>query len=117
MQGRIRRRGSRSYEYIVDVGMAAAQRCQTCNRRFWVERKPKDGCPVCGGRLSETEERRRETKAGYATRKECQAAMAKVLVAVEERSYVVPTKVTVREFLQKEWLPAIRATIRPTDLP
>jgi integrase len=75
---------------------------------------PKESCPSCGGRLLETEERRRETKAGFATRKECQAAMAKVVVAVEERSYVVPTTVTVREFLQKEWLPAIRATIRST---
>ena len=114
MRGHIRRRTPRSYEYIVDVGMAAAQRCLACGKRFWIERQPKESCPSCGCRLTETEERRRETKAGYATRKECQAAMAKVLVAVEERSYVVPTKVTVREFLQKEWLPAIRATIRPT---
>ena len=114
MQGHIRRRAPHSYEYIVDVGMAAAQRCQSCGRRFWVERQPKESCPSCGGRLTETEERRRETKAGFATRKECQAAMAKVLVAVEERTYVAPTKVTVREYLQKEWLPAIRSTIRPT---
>ena len=114
MQGHIRRRGAHSYEYIVDVGTAAAQRCQTCGRRFWVERRQKESCPVCGGRLLEAEERRRETKAGFATRKECQAAMAKVLVAVQERTYVAPTKVTVREFFQKEWLPAIRATIRPT---
>ena len=56
-------------------------------------------------RLFETEERRRETKAGYPTRKECQPAMAKVLVAVEESSYVAPTTITEREFLQKEWLP------------
>jgi Phage integrase, N-terminal SAM-like domain len=114
MQGHIRRRTPRSYEYIVDVGPAAAQRCQGCRRRFWVERKPKESCPSCGGKLAEAEERRRETKAGFATRKECAAAMAKVLVAVEERSYVARTKVTVRDFLQKEWLPSIRATIRAT---
>ncbi len=114
MQGHIRRRGPHSYEYIVDVGTAAAQRCQSCGRRFWVERRPKESCPSCGGRLIETEERRRETKAGFATRKECQAAMDKVLVAVEEKTYVAPTKLTLREYLQKEWLPAIRATIRPS---
>jgi hypothetical protein len=68
--------------------------------------------PMC--RLRESEERRGETKAGFATRKECRAAMAKVLVAVEEKTYVVSTKVTVREFLQKERLPSICATIRPT---
>jgi integrase len=114
MQGHIRRRGPQGYEYIVDVGTAAAQRCQGCGKRLWVERQPKERCPSCGGKLLETEERRRETKAGFPTRKECQAAMAKVLVAVEERSYAAPTKITVREFLQKEWLLAIRATIRPT---
>ncbi len=114
MQGHIRRRGKASFEYIVDVGISPAQRCQACGKRFRVERKAEESCPSCGGRLLETEERRRETRAGFKTRREAQAAMARVLVAVEERSYVVPTKVTVREYLQKEWLPSIEATIRPT---
>ena len=34
--------------------------------------------------------------------------MCKVMAAVEERSYVVPTRITVREYLLKEWLPAIK---------
>ena len=71
MQGHIRRRGKASYEYIVDVGVAAAQRCSDCGRRFWIERKPRPACPRCGGALVESEERRRTTKAGFATRKEC----------------------------------------------
>ena len=117
MRGHVRHRGVErggSWEYIVDVGLAAAQRCRVCNRRFWVERRPKDHCPVCGGELSETEERRRQTRAGFASKKECAAAMNKLLVAVEERTHVVPTKLSVREFLEKEWLPAIAATVRPT---
>ena len=114
MQGHIRRRGKSSFEYIVDVGTAAAQRCQACGRRFWIERRPKGSCPACGGKLRETEERRRAIRSGFKTRREAQAAMAKVLVSVEERSYVTPTRVTVREYLQKEWLPAIEHTIRPT---
>ena len=114
MRGHIRKRGSASFEYIVDVGTAAAQRCEGCNKRFWLERKPKESCPACGGRLRETEERRRAIKAGFASRKEAQAAMAKVMVAVEERSYVAPSKLTVREYLTKEWLPAIKSTVRPT---
>ena len=114
MRGHIRRRGKASFEYIVDVGTAAAQRCEVCNKRCWLERRPKDSCPACGGKLRETEERRRAIKAGFHTRKEAQAAMAKVMVAVEERSYVAPSRLTVREYLTKEWLPAIRATVRPT---
>jgi hypothetical protein len=44
VRGHIRRRGKTSFEYIVDIGIASAQRCQDCGRRFWVERKPKGGC-------------------------------------------------------------------------
>jgi integrase len=117
MKGHVRRRGesaSGSWEYIVDVGLAAAQRCTACGKRFWMERRPKAQCPSCGGSLRETEERRRETKAGYATQKECRQAMHKLLVAVGEQSYAVPTKVSVREYLTKEWLPAVKSTIRPS---
>ena len=117
MRGSIRHRGEEragSWEYIVDVGMAAAQRCQSCNKRFWVERRPKESCPKCGGELNETEERRRAIKGGFATQKECQAAMNKLLVAVEEQTYAAPTKATVSEYLTKEWLPAVKATIRPS---
>ena len=99
---------------MVDIGLAAAQRCTVCNRRLWIERRPKENCPKCGGALTETGERRRETKAGFATQKECQAAMNKLLVAVEQQSYAVPTKASVREYLTKEWLPAVKATIRPS---
>ena len=115
MRGLVRKRGEPgSWEYIVDVGLAAAQRCQSCKKRFWVERRPKATCPKCGGALRETEERRRETKAGFATQKECQAAMNKLLVAVEQHSYAAPTKASVREYLVKEWLPAVKSTIRPS---
>jgi predicted RNA-binding Zn-ribbon protein involved in translation (DUF1610 family) len=117
MRGHVRHRGesaSGSWEYIVDIGLAGAQRCEVCNKRLWIERRPKEKCPNCGGALGETEERRRETKAGFATQKECQQAMNKLLVAVGEQSYAVPTKVSVREYLTKEWLPAVKSTIRPT---
>ena len=94
--------------------MATAQRCQSCGTRFWMERKPRPACPKCGETLDETEERRRKTQAGFATRKDAEAAMCRVMAAVEERSYVVPTRITVREYLLKEWLPAIKGTVRPT---
>ena len=117
MRGYVRHRGDErggSWEYIVDIGLAAAQRCTACNKRAWVERRPLKACPKCGGELEETEERRRETKAGFATENECVAAMNKLLVAVEEQCYTAPTKASVKDFLTKEWLPAVKATIRPT---
>ena len=117
MRGHVRHRGDEkagSWEFIADVGLHAAQRCRECNKRFWVERRPLKACPKCGGELTEAEERRRETKAGFATQKECEAAMNKLLVKVEQQTYVAPTKASVREYLTKEWLPAVKATIRPT---
>jgi len=115
MRGHIRRRGdSGSCEYIIDVGMASAQRCHACGRRFWMERKPKPACPKCGGEPIETEERRRKTQVGFGTRKDAEAAMNKVMTAVEEHCYVVPSRITVREYLLREWLPAIKGTVRPT---
>jgi len=115
MRGHIRKRSeSGGWEYIVDIGLAAAQRCQVCGKRFWIERKAREACPSCGGALRETEERRRTTKGGFRTQKECAAAMNKVLTAVEEKSYTAPTKISLREYLLKEWLPAIKATVRPS---
>ena len=40
--------------------------------------------------------------------------MNKLLVAVEQHSYTTLTKASVREYLTKEWLPAVKATIRPS---
>ena len=114
MRGHIRRRGEHSFEYIVDIGTAEAQRCQVCNKRVWIERKPRESCPRCGGELAATEERRRAIKGGYATRKECEAALAKVLAALEAQTFRPPTKVTVKAFLLDEWLPTVKGSLRPT---
>jgi integrase/predicted RNA-binding Zn-ribbon protein involved in translation (DUF1610 family) len=113
MMGSTRPRGS-TWEYLVDVGKSDAQRCTVCSRRVWVERKLKVSCPHCGGELHETVERRRVTKGGYRTQKECQAALAKILTSLEARTFVAPTKVTVKEFLLNEWLPTVKGTLRPT---
>ena len=71
-------------------------------------------CPACDGTLKETEERRRETKAGFATRRDAQAALSKLLVAIEERRHVPKSHLTLKEFLRNDWLPTIASTVRPT---
>lgn len=55
-------------------------------------------------------------KGGFATRKEAQAALTRVLGSLGDGSYVQPSKVTVREYLVEEWLPAIAGTVRPLTL-
>ena len=116
-QGHVRKRApAGSWEYILDVGRYRAQRCQGCGKRFWVERRPKELCPACGGELRETEERRRETKAGFASRKDCQAALTRKLTTLAEHTYVLPSHLSLREFLTKVWLPAIESGVRGTTL-
>jgi integrase len=64
--------------------------------------------------LRSTHERRRQTKAGFASRKEARAAMNAVLAAVAQRTYVPATQLSVAQFLTGEWLPAIKSTVRLT---
>lgn len=113
MRGHIRKR-KQGYEYIIDIGVRDAQRCTSCGKRFWVDRRPQKSCPKCGASLTETDERRRETKAGFPTLTEAEEAMNKALTAVAERRHVIATPLTVREFLIEVWLPAIEPTVRPT---
>ena len=66
--------------------------------------------------LRETEERRRETKGGFASRKDCQAALTRKLTTLAEHTYVLPSRLSLREFLLKVWLPAIESGVRETTL-
>jgi hypothetical protein len=85
-------------------------------RRFWIERRPKESCPACGGQLRETEERRRETKGGFACREDCQTALTRKLTTLAEHTYVLPSRLSLREFLLKVWLPATESRVRETTL-
>ena len=96
------------------MGTASAQRCQSCGRRFSIETQAEESCPKCSGELRETEERRRAIKGGFATRKECEAALAKIHAALETQSFAPPTRITVKAFLLDEWLPTVKGSLRPT---
>lgn len=52
--------------------------------------------------------RRQVSKGGFRTRKEAEAARVKALTAVRSGTWVQPERVTVREFLETEWLPTQR---------
>jgi Phage integrase, N-terminal SAM-like domain len=71
-------------------------------------------CPKCGGKLIESEQRRRATQAGFVSKKERPASMAEVISAVDEQRFALPVRLTLREYLEKEWLPAITSTVRAT---
>jgi integrase len=62
---------------------------------------------------SATGKRRQVSRGGFATRKEAEAAFAVVRDQVRTGAYVEPVKATLGAYLVEEWLPAIRASVRP----
>ena len=57
--------------------------------------------------------RRQRWKSGFATRREAQAFLTDALSRLGDGSYVQPSRLTVRAYLENEWLPAIESAVRP----
>ena len=69
---------------------------------FWVElERGADG------------KRHQLSRGGFRTRKQAEKAYAEVRDQLRQNSFVTPAKTTVGAFLVDEWLPAVRASIRP----
>jgi integrase len=60
-----------------------------------------------------TGRRRQQTKGGFKTKRECQAALNDALAALRAGTFVEPSKRTLESFLVGEWLPAVR-NLRPS---
>jgi len=59
-------------------------------------------------------ERRQTRRRGYATRRDAQRELTRVLTSVDDRAYVEPKRQTVGTFLTETWLPAVEHTIKPS---
>jgi integrase len=57
--------------------------------------------------------RRQRSKGGFATRRDAQRFLTDVLARLGDGSYAQPSKLTLAEYLNEEWLPAIESTVRP----
>jgi integrase len=64
---------------------------------------------------SVTGKRKQQTKGGFKTKRECQAALNDALAALRVGTLVKPSKRTLESFLVGEWLPALR-NLRPSTL-
>ena len=83
MRGHVRKRGNR-WSIVLDVGTDP-----------------------------ETGKRRQRWHSGFETKREAETELTKLLGQLQTGSYVAPSKRTLGDFLEHEWLPAIRHTIRP----
>jgi integrase len=71
---------------------------------------------VCDEPTADDGKRRRRSKGGFATRKEAQRFLTDTLARVDSGSYAVPSKLTVTDHLEREWLPAVEGTLRPLSI-
>ena len=69
-------------------------------RLAWGRRVARDLAPRCPGR-------------GFATKREAQAELTRILTSVEGGIYVAPQRMSVADFLQTTWLPTVEHTIKP----
>ncbi len=108
------RRPSGTWVAQIELGLRPAQRCRSCGKgaRFWVDREPLEACPNCGGPLVSTLERRREWQGGFATKREAVAWRDEHATNVRQGRHVLRRDLSVADFLEGEWLPAIRSSVR-----
>lgn len=70
---------------------------------FWIELEPgPDGM------------RKQKTRGGFKTRRDAEHAFAEFRDEVRRGTFVEPSKLTLSRFLDEEWFPGIRASVRPT---
>lgn len=62
----------------------------------------------------EDDKRNQKWVSGFDTRKEAESALNTAKAKLQGGSYVAPTRQTVADYLDNDWLPAIRSTIRPS---
>lgn len=58
--------------------------------------------------------RKQRTKGGFPTKKAAEGAANELIASLQQGVYVEPTKLRLGVYLIEHWLPAIRATVRPS---
>ncbi len=62
--------------------------------------------------VDERGRRRQKWHSGFKTKKEASQGLTAILAKLQAGTYVEPTRQTVAQYL-REWLPAIKSTVRP----
>jgi integrase len=81
--------------------------------RGHVRKRGSKWCVVVDVGRDQNGNRKQKWLSGFKRRKDAEVELAKVLGQLPDGSYVEPSKLTVGAFLTEQWLPAVRASLRP----
>ncbi|MDA8296875.1 MAG: site-specific integrase [Actinomycetota bacterium] len=116
-RGSVRVRG-KSISVVLDLGEQPWRKCPTskCTGSVFTERAGDMVCERCGAPLAPpTLQRRRVWHSGYRNKGEANKALTAMLGTVDEGTFAPATALTVRDFIEKHWRPAIESSeLRPT---
>ena len=116
------------WRIVLELGEQAARRCPMCTkvqrvrravgteyerergRVYWADEDPPDACPQCGGVLEDFAARRQEMLPGkYTTKKAASKALQDDLRERDRGTWVAPMDLSLGEYLEARWLPALGA--------
>jgi Arm DNA-binding domain len=60
--------------------------------------------------------RRQKSRGGFRTRREAEVVQARLVNDLHNHGYVVPTRLTLGEWVQDSWLPMMQTRVKPTTL-
>lgn len=60
--------------------------------------------------------RRQQWHGGFVTRREAEVARARLVNDLHSHRYVVRTRLSLQDWVQKNWLPVIETRVKPTTL-
>jgi len=118
-RGSVQVRGN-SISVVLDLGEQPWRRCPTarCSGSVFTDSRGPLSCERCGGPLADpVPHRRRVWHSGFRTKAEANRALTRLLGSVDAGSFVEPSAVTLREFVETSWLPSLKAgTLRPSTV-
>jgi len=118
-RGTVQVRG-RSISVVLDLGEQPWRRCPTprCPGSVFTDSRAPMRCERCGAALADpVPHRRRVWHSGFQTKSAANKALTTLLGATDTGTFVEPSILTVRQFVEDQWLPGLESgNLRPTTI-
>ena len=110
----------KSVSVLLDLGLQPRRKCPTtrCRGSVFTDRRAMMACERCGAPLDPPAPyRKRVWHSGYKNKTEAGKALTKMLGQADGGTFVKPSSLTVRMFIEDTWMPGLRAgKLRPSTV-